>query len=228
MTQKILAALSVALLLGVSPSAIAQSSTPLIPPTGGAAAGGQTSTGAGASTSTGAGAGSSTSTGADAGGQTSAGAGASAGSDAGASAGSSSDAGGSSTQQTPDAGASGGADAGAAGGADAGAALDAGAQAGSQTNAGASADTNVSVDVSSEQQTEIHQAITEVNVEPVTTVDFDVSVGVAVPKTVVLNPLPPTVIKIVPQFEGYLFFLLPDGRIVIVEPDTLHIVYILS
>jgi hypothetical protein len=65
-------------------------------------------------------------------------------------------------------------------------------------------------------------------VEPVTTVDFDVSVGVAVPKTVVLNPLPPTVIKIVPQFEGYLFFLLPDGRIVIVEPDTLHIVYILS
>jgi hypothetical protein len=228
MTQKILAALSVALLLGVSPSAIAQSSTPLIPPTGGAAAGGQTSTGAGASTSTGA----------DAGGQTSAGAGASAGSDAGASAGSSSDAGGSSTQQTPDAGASGGADAGAsggadagagaAGGADAGAAPDAGAQAGSQTNAGASADTNVSVDVSSEQQTEIHQAITEVNVEPVTTVDFDVSVGVAVPKTVVLNPLPPTVIKIVPQFEGYLFFLLPDGRIVIVEPDTLHIVYILS
>jgi len=225
MSQKILTVLGTALVLGVSPAALAQSSPPLIPPPGGAAASGQTNTEAGASA------------GSDAGAQAGSDAGAAAGSgDAGAAAGSG-DAG---AQQAPDAGAAPAPDSGAAPAPDAGAAPapdagaapapDAGAapQSGSQPSAGASSDANVTVDVSSEQKTEIHQAITEVNVAPVTSVDFDVSVGVAVPKTIVLNPLPPTVIKIVPQFKGYLFFILPDGRIVIVEPSTLHIVYILS
>lgn len=125
------------------------------------------------------------------------------------------------TDTNAQAGSSSGSDAGAGANTDA-----SGAAAASGADANASSE--ISVDITNEQKTEIHQAITEVNVEPVTSVDFDVSVGVTVPSTIKLTPLPPTIIKIVPQFEGYLFFLLPDGRIVIVEPSTLHIVYILT
>src|SRR3569833_2074856 len=43
-----------------------------------------------------------------------------------------------------------------------------------------------------------------------------------------LLPLPARVVEIVPQFEGYLFFVLADGRIVIAAPDTLKIVAIIT
>ncbi|GAA4132961.1 DUF1236 domain-containing protein [Aminobacter aganoensis] len=91
---------------------------------------------------------------------------------------------------------------------------------------GKSAATNVNVTV--EQKTEITQVIKEERVEPVR-VDVDVAVGVAVPQTVKvkLRPLPVRIVKIVPAYEGYLFFILVDGRIVIVEPSTLKIVLIL-
>jgi hypothetical protein len=45
--------------------------------------------------------------------------------------------------------------------------------------------------------------------------------------TVHLEPLSPTIIKIVPKYRGFLFFLLADGRIVIVNPHTLKIVVII-
>lgn len=81
-------------------------------------------------------------------------------------------------------------------------------------------------EISSEQQVEIRSAITEIEVEPVTT-DVEVNIGVEVPRTIELRPLPPRIIEIVPAYEGYQFFVLPDGRLVIVEPDTLEVVYIL-
>jgi hypothetical protein len=65
-----------------------------------------------------------------------------------------------------------------------------------------------------------------VNVAPVT-VNFSVDVGVVVPQTIRLEPLPPTIIKIVPEYSRFLFFVLADGRIVIVEPHTLKIVLII-
>ena len=55
-----------------------------------------------------------------------------------------------------------------------------------------------------------------------------VSVGTRIPKKVRLERLPPRIVKIVPAYEGYRFFLLADGRIVIVDPDALTIVYIVS
>jgi hypothetical protein len=93
--------------------------------------------------------------------------------------------------------------------------------------AGTSNETTASINVTTEQQTEMRQVITETKVEPAQ-VDFDVTVGVAVPKTVHLHRLPARVVKLVPAYEGYEYFVLADGRIVIVEPDTLKIVYILS
>jgi hypothetical protein len=89
-----------------------------------------------------------------------------------------------------------------------------------------SGETTASVNITQEQKTEIRQVIVESDVKPVD-VDFEVNVGVAVPTTVTLAPLPPRVIKLVPQYEGYRFFVLADGRIIIVEPDTLKIVYVL-
>ena len=59
-------------------------------------------------------------------------------------------------------------------------------------------------------------------------VNFTVNVGVAVPSTVELYPLPPRIVRLIPRYRGYEFFLLPDGRIVIVEPRTLKIVFIIS
>lgn len=95
----------------------------------------------------------------------------------------------------------------------------------SDANATASAKSDVNVTV--EQKTEIKQVIREVNVEPVH-VDFDISVGVAVPQTIVLHPLPPRLVEIVPAYRGYLFFVTADGTIVIVAPDTHDVVYVIA
>lgn len=89
-----------------------------------------------------------------------------------------------------------------------------------------SAETTASIDITNEQQVEIRSVIEEADVEPVS-VDFDINVGVAVPQTVELRPLPPRIIEVVPEYEGYQYFLLADGRIIIVEPATMEVVYII-
>ncbi|EJC84180.1 Mg chelatase, cobalamin biosynthesis protein CobN [Rhizobium leguminosarum bv. trifolii WSM2297] len=89
-----------------------------------------------------------------------------------------------------------------------------------------SSETNVNISV--EQQTEIRTVVKEVHVAPVKEVDFTVSVGTKIPKKVRLERLPKRIVKIVPQYEGYRFFILADGRIVIVDPDALTIVYIIE
>lgn len=87
-------------------------------------------------------------------------------------------------------------------------------------------ETTASIDISAEQKTEIRTIIQEAKVEPVD-VDIDIKVGVAVPRTVEFHPLPPRFVEIVPQYRGYEYFILADGRIVIVEPATYEVVYIL-
>jgi hypothetical protein len=90
-----------------------------------------------------------------------------------------------------------------------------------------SSNSTTNVNITTQQRTEIVNEIKTVNASPAH-VNFTVDVGVAVPSTVELYPLPPRIIKIIPRYRGYEFFLLPDGRIVIVEPRTLKIVFILS
>lgn len=84
------------------------------------------------------------------------------------------------------------------------------------------------VNITSEKRTTIKQTITQTDVEPVRDVNFSVNVGVAIPQTVELHPLPPRVVEIVPQYRNYRYFLLADGRIVIVQPDTYEIVYVVA
>ena len=95
-----------------------------------------------------------------------------------------------------------------------------------QTDQGKTASiTNVTV----EQKTQVTQIIHETRVEPVKSVDFDISVGIEVPRHKVrLHRLPARIIKIVPAYEAYEYFVLADGRIVIVDPDTYTIVLILT
>lgn len=88
-------------------------------------------------------------------------------------------------------------------------------------------ETTASVDITTEKRTEIKQVIHETDVKPVH-VDVDVSVGVAIPHKVELHPLPPRIVEIVPAYEGYDYFVLADGRIIIVEPSTYKVVYIIS
>ncbi|MBP2233879.1 hypothetical protein J2Z31_000369 [Sinorhizobium kostiense] len=97
-----------------------------------------------------------------------------------------------------------------------------------QQQEGQTTEQTTNVDVTVEQKTEITQVIREEKVEPID-VDFDVSVGVAIPETVKvkLRPLPERIVRIVPAYEGFLFFVLADGRIIIVHPSTLEIVLII-
>jgi hypothetical protein len=85
--------------------------------------------------------------------------------------------------------------------------------------------TNVTV----EQKTQITQVIREARVAPVANIDFDISVGIEVPRHKIrLHRLPARIVRIVPAYESYEYFLLADGRIVIVDPNTLKIVLILT
>jgi hypothetical protein len=100
------------------------------------------------------------------------------------------------------------------------------AQTNTQTDQGKTASIN---NVTVEQKTQITQVIHETKVEPVRDVSFDISVGVEVPRHKVrLHRLPSRIVKIVPEYESYDYFVLADGRIVIVDPDSYKIVLILT
>jgi hypothetical protein len=58
--------------------------------------------------------------------------------------------------------------------------------------------------------------------------NFRISIGVAIPRTIHLYPLPSEVVVLMPWYRGYRYFILADGTIIIVEPHTYHIVYVLT
>lgn len=81
--------------------------------------------------------------------------------------------------------------------------------------------------LSTEQRTTIRTSITKQNIKPVTNINFSISVGTRVPRTVTFHPLPAEVITIYPDWRGYEFFLVND-EIVVVNPRTLEIVAVLE
>ncbi|OPZ00383.1 hypothetical protein A5906_19475 [Bradyrhizobium sacchari] len=97
-----------------------------------------------------------------------------------------------------------------------------------QNTADRSSNTNVnaSVNINDQQRTRISASISHLNVQPLTNVNFSLSVGTVVPRDVRLQPLPAEVVEIVPQYRGYNFLLVKD-EIVIVEPSTYKIVTVL-
>lgn len=101
----------------------------------------------------------------------------------------------------------------------------------SRNNANTAAQTsntnvNASVNINDQQRTRISQSVARLNVQPLTNVNFSLSVGTAVPRDVRIQTLPADVVEVVPQYRGYSFFMVRD-EIVIVEPSSLKIVTVL-
>ncbi|MDN5004598.1 DUF1236 domain-containing protein [Bradyrhizobium sp. GCM10027634] len=97
-----------------------------------------------------------------------------------------------------------------------------------QNTADRSSNTNVnaSANIDDQQRTRISSSISHLNVQPLTKVNFSLSVGTVVPRDVRLQPLPADVVQIMPQYRGYNFVLVKD-EIVIIEPSSYKIVAVL-
>ncbi len=84
-----------------------------------------------------------------------------------------------------------------------------------------------SVHLSQDQRTKIKDVIVgDRNVARVDHADFNIRVGVAVPKTVHVAVLPPEVVSIVPEYRGFEYVVVGD-QLLIIDPNTLEIVAIL-
>jgi hypothetical protein len=89
------------------------------------------------------------------------------------------------------------------------------------------AGTRAAVNLSTEQKTKVRTVIREkVKAQPLTNVNFSISVGTRVPRDVRYYPVPAEVVSIYPQWSGYHFILVND-QIVIIDPASFEIVYII-
>jgi cell division protein FtsN len=84
-----------------------------------------------------------------------------------------------------------------------------------------------SASLTSEQRSKISTNIRQTNVKRETNVNFNISVGTTVPRTVTLHALPPTVVEVYPQWRGYRFVLVED-EIIIIEPGSYRIVAVID
>jgi hypothetical protein len=83
------------------------------------------------------------------------------------------------------------------------------------------------VNLTTEQRTTIRQEVLTASAPRATNINFSVNVGTVVPSSVRVVEVPPTIVKIHPQWKGYRYFVYND-EIVIVEPRTLKIVAVLN
>ena len=99
-----------------------------------------------------------------------------------------------------------------------------------QTQGGAATTTGqagAGAKLSTEQRTQITSVIKETRVQPVTNVNFSISVGTRVPRDVHFHALPPRVVTIYPEWRSYKYILVKE-QIVIIDPDTYEIVAVLE
>jgi hypothetical protein len=84
------------------------------------------------------------------------------------------------------------------------------------------------VRLSSEQRTRVHTTIMRSGrVNKVNNVNISLNVGVRVPRDRVhLVTVPQEIVEIVPDYRGFLYFVVNDD-IVIVDPDSLEIVAVI-
>ena len=78
-----------------------------------------------------------------------------------------------------------------------------------------------------EKRTQITSAIKQEKVEEVTNVNFNLSIGTAVPAGVRYHPMPPRIVEIYPEWRGY-DFILVHGKYFVLRPHTHEIVYIIE
>ena len=100
-----------------------------------------------------------------------------------------------------------------------------GSKQGTAGTAGTMKSSNVSL--TTEQKTVIRSKVLTSSAPRVTNVNFDIRIGTVVPRTVRIAPVPRTLVEIEPTWRGYMYFVYAD-EIIIVEPRTLEIVYVLA
>jgi hypothetical protein len=84
------------------------------------------------------------------------------------------------------------------------------------------------VTFTTEQRTRIRETVIRASNAPrATNVNFTISVGTAVPRTVRLAPLPTLIVDVEPVWRGYMYFIVND-EIIVVEPNSLKIVAVLD
>ena len=96
---------------------------------------------------------------------------------------------------------------------------------GATTGQGAAGSGNASL--TREQRSKISTNIRRTNVKRERNVNFNISVGTAIPRTMTLHALPPTVVEVYPQWRGYRFVLVED-EIIIIEPGSYRIVAVID
>ena len=85
------------------------------------------------------------------------------------------------------------------------------------------------VQITTEQRTQIRQRLganTSARIDR-SKVNFSLSVGVTVPRTVRVFDLPAEIVTIVPAYRGYKYVIVED-EILIIDPRTLRIVYVIE
>jgi Protein of unknown function (DUF1236) len=82
--------------------------------------------------------------------------------------------------------------------------------------------------LSTEQRTKITTVIKEQHVQPVTNVNFSISVGTRVPRSgITFHPLPTEIVSVYPEWRGYEYILVRD-QILVINPRTLEIVDVID
>jgi len=100
-------------------------------------------------------------------------------------------------------------------------------KAGANANVGTSGSRGGSVQLSEDQRSQFKTIIgREHGPRLGSNVNFDVTVGTRIPRNVHAVVLPEEIVRIVPEYRGYEYFLVGD-EIVIVDPRTLEIVAII-
>src|ERR1700687_5449347 len=78
-----------------------------------------------------------------------------------------------------------------------------------------------------DERTQLSSVIKQEKVEEVTNVNFNLSIGTAVPAGVRYHPMPSRIVEIYPEWRGY-DFILVRGRYIVLRPHTHEIVYIIE
>jgi hypothetical protein len=81
--------------------------------------------------------------------------------------------------------------------------------------------------LSGEQRTKITTVIRGQHVQPITNVNFSISVGTRVPRDVSFHPLPAEIVTLYPDWRGYEFVLVRD-QILVIDPQSFEIVAVLD
>ena len=96
----------------------------------------------------------------------------------------------------------------------------------SQTTTGNAA-TSATAAPPAEKRTQISTAIKSEKIEETTNVNFNISVGTAIPASVRFHPLPARIVEIYPEWRGY-DVIFVHGQYIVVRPQTREIVYIIE